>query len=93
MLCSELVQGYMQFQAEVVNKFHVKLLTKGIMVFFSDSQAKLFDVVHHKYLIGLIGYCDDDTNMALIYEYMANGDLAKHLSGIVHDQLICIRFL
>ncbi|KAK2366500.1 putative LRR receptor serine/threonine-protein kinase [Trifolium repens] len=57
MLSSELVQGYMQFQAE----------------------AKLFDVVHHKYLIGLIGYCDDDTNMALIYEYMANGDLAKHL--------------
>ncbi|WJX71034.1 hypothetical protein P8452_55072 [Trifolium repens] len=51
MLCSELVQGYMQFQAE----------------------AKLFDVVHHKYLIGLIGYCDDDTNMALVYEYMANG--------------------
>jgi hypothetical protein len=63
------------------------------MVFFSDSQAKLFDVVHHKYLIGLIGYCDDDTNMALIYEYMANGDLAKHLLGIVHDELICIRFL
>jgi hypothetical protein len=63
------------------------MLTKGIMVFFSDSQAKLFAVVHHKYLTGLIGYCDDGTNMALIYEYMANGDLAKHLSGIVHDQV------
>jgi hypothetical protein len=56
-----------------------------MMVFLSDSQAKLFAVVHHKYLTGLIGYCDDGTNMALIYEYMSNGDLAKHLSGIVYD--------
>jgi len=62
------------------------------MVFLSDSQAKLFAVVHHKYLTGLIGYCDDGTNMALIYEYMTNGDLAKHLSGIVHDCATCYNF-
>jgi len=49
----------------------------------SDFQAKLLAVVHHKFLTALIGYCDDGENMALIYEYMANGDLAKHLSGIV----------
>lgn len=63
------------------------MLTEGIMVFLFDSQAKLFAIVRHKYLTGLIGYCDDGTNMALIYEYMANGDLSKHLSGIFYDHV------
>ncbi|KAK7261755.1 hypothetical protein RIF29_28074 [Crotalaria pallida] len=45
-----------------------------------QAEAKLLVIVHHKCLTSLIGYCDDGTNMALIYEYMSNGDLAKHLS-------------
>ncbi|WJX20287.1 hypothetical protein P8452_09859 [Trifolium repens] len=57
-----------------------------------QAEAKLFAVVHHKYLTGLIGYCDD-TNMALIYEYMANGDLAKHLSDKSEHILILIQRL
>ncbi|XP_016170514.1 putative leucine-rich repeat receptor-like protein kinase At2g19210 isoform X1 [Arachis ipaensis] len=45
-----------------------------------QAEAKLLAVAHHKCLTPLIGYCDDGTNMALIYEYMPNGDLAYHLS-------------
>lgn len=45
-------------------------------------QAKLLMRVHHKNLVRLIGYCDDGTNMALIYEYMPNGNLRQRLSGI-----------
>ncbi|KAF7843443.1 putative LRR receptor-like serine/threonine-protein kinase [Senna tora] len=59
----------------------VKMLsssTQGYLQF----QAKLLARVHHKCLTALIGFCDDGTNIALIYEYMANGDLAKHLSGL-----------
>lgn len=52
-----------------------------LCMLFSDLQAKFLAKVHHKCLTALIGYCDDGTNMALIYEYMANSDLAKHLSG------------
>ncbi|MED6135393.1 hypothetical protein PIB30_045975 [Stylosanthes scabra] len=45
-----------------------------------QAEAKLLAIAHHKCLTPLIGYCDDGTNMALIYEYMPNGDLAHHLS-------------
>jgi len=31
--------------------------------------------------VGLVGYCDDGDNFALIYEYMANGDLKENMSG------------
>ncbi|XP_028779003.1 probable LRR receptor-like serine/threonine-protein kinase At1g05700 [Neltuma alba] len=58
----------------------VKMLSpsgQGYLQF--QAEAKLAKV-HHKHLTSLIGYCDDGTNVALIYEYMANGDLAKHLS-------------
>ena len=44
-------------------------------------QVKLLVKVHHKNLTSLIGYCNEGTNKALIYEYMANGNLQEHLSG------------
>ncbi|PKI42321.1 hypothetical protein CRG98_037292 [Punica granatum] len=37
-------------------------------------------IVHHRNLVSLVGYCDDAENMALIYEFMENGDLRHHLS-------------
>ncbi|XP_025675447.1 receptor-like protein kinase At3g21340 [Arachis hypogaea] len=37
--------------------------------------------VHHRNLTSLIGYCNEETNIGLIYEYMKNGDLDEHLSG------------
>ncbi|KAK2378923.1 LRR receptor serine/threonine-protein kinase IOS1 [Trifolium repens] len=70
--------GWIDHDTEVAVKMLSSESVQGYMQF--QAEAKLFAVVHHKYLTGLIGYCDDGTNMALIYEYMANGDLAKHLS-------------
>ncbi|XP_023638486.1 putative receptor-like protein kinase At3g46340 isoform X5 [Capsella rubella] len=37
--------------------------------------------VHHINLVNLVGYCDEKDHLALIYEYMPNGDLKDHLSG------------
>ena len=45
-------------------------------------QAQLLMIVHHRNLVSLIGYCDEGENKALMYEYMANGNLHQHLSGI-----------
>lgn len=45
-------------------------------------QAELLMTVHHKNLVSFIGYCDEGDKMALIYEYLANGNLKENLSGI-----------
>ncbi|RDX62675.1 putative leucine-rich repeat receptor-like protein kinase, partial [Mucuna pruriens] len=46
-----------------------------------QTEVKLLMRVHHKNLTSLIGYCNEETNKGLIYEYMANGNLQEHLSG------------
>ncbi|RVW51964.1 putative leucine-rich repeat receptor-like protein kinase [Vitis vinifera] len=47
----------------------------------SEQQAQLLARVHHRNLASLVGYCDEGSNMGLIYEYMANGNLEELLSG------------
>lgn len=37
--------------------------------------------VHHRNLTSLVGHCDEDNQTALIYEFMANGNLQEYLSG------------
>ncbi|KAL5176353.1 putative LRR receptor-like serine/threonine-protein kinase [Glycine soja] len=57
----------------------VKMLspsTQGFQQF--QTEAKILTRVHHTCLTPLIGYCNEAT--ALIYKYMAYGDLANHLS-------------
>ncbi|PON84290.1 Mitogen-activated protein kinase kinase kinase [Trema orientale] len=45
------------------------------------AELKLLLRVHHKNLTTLVGYCNDESNIGLIYEYMAMGNLRSHLSG------------
>jgi len=37
--------------------------------------------VHHVNLTALIGYFHEGDQMGLIYEFMANGNMADHLAG------------
>ncbi|KAJ6389637.1 hypothetical protein OIU77_027875 [Salix suchowensis] len=41
---------------------------------FSDD-AKLLTRMHHRNLVTCFGYCDEDSNRALIFEHMINGNL------------------
>ncbi|KAK9281481.1 hypothetical protein L1049_004384 [Liquidambar formosana] len=45
-----------------------------------QSEAQLLVRVHHTNLVSFIGYCNKGTHMAIVYEYMANGNLRHHLS-------------
>ncbi|CDY22874.1 BnaA06g02030D [Brassica napus] len=45
------------------------------------AEVEFLSRVHHRNLVGLVGYCDDGDNLALIYQYMANGDLKENMSG------------
>ncbi|XP_010510553.1 PREDICTED: probable leucine-rich repeat receptor-like protein kinase At2g28990 isoform X2 [Camelina sativa] len=44
------------------------------------AEVELLMRVHHINLVSLVGYCDEGDHLALIYEYMPNGDLKQHLS-------------
>nr|POE74462.1 putative leucine-rich repeat receptor-like serine/threonine-protein kinase [Quercus suber] len=46
------------------------------------TEAQLLMRVHHRNLTSFVGYCNESTNFGIIYEYMAYGNLAEHLSGL-----------
>eukprot|EP00268_Persea_americana_P009798 TRINITY_DN13926_c0_g2_i4.p1 TRINITY_DN13926_c0_g2~~TRINITY_DN13926_c0_g2_i4.p1 ORF type:complete len:156 (-),score=16.73 TRINITY_DN13926_c0_g2_i4:20-487(-) len=58
----------------------VSPLKFDIWLGLSVLQVQLLTRVHHRNLVSFIGYCQEDGNMALIYEYMAQGHLGRHLS-------------
>ncbi|KAF3524608.1 hypothetical protein F2Q69_00047386 [Brassica cretica] len=62
----------------------VKMLSHSSAQGYKEFKAEveLLLRVHHRHLVGIVGYCDDGDNLALIYEYMANGDLRENMSGI-----------
>ncbi|XP_050231690.1 probable LRR receptor-like serine/threonine-protein kinase At1g05700 [Mercurialis annua] len=52
--------------------------TNGSVQF--QTEANLLNRVHHRNLASFVGYCYEDTNIGIIYEYMAFGNLGKYLS-------------
>jgi serine/threonine protein kinase len=46
------------------------------------TEIELLSRVHHKNLVGLVGFCFEQGEQMLVYEYMPNGTLRECLSGI-----------
>ncbi|WZY89966.1 hypothetical protein YC2023_046701 [Brassica napus] len=67
----------------VTQQVAVKLLSQSSSQGYKHFKAEveLLMRVHHINLVSLVGYCDEGDHLALIYEYMPNGDLKQHLSG------------
>ncbi|XP_024969864.1 putative leucine-rich repeat receptor-like protein kinase At2g19210 [Cynara cardunculus var. scolymus] len=59
----------------------VKMLSESSLQGDKEFQAEAYLLlsVHHKNLTSLVGYCNEGNHKAIIYEYMANGNLEKHL--------------
>ncbi|KAG7534851.1 Protein kinase domain [Arabidopsis thaliana x Arabidopsis arenosa] len=56
-----------------------QLSTQGYKQF--KAEVDLLLRVHHTNLVSLVGYCYEGNHLALIYEFLPNGDLKQHLSG------------
>ena len=45
------------------------------------TEIELLSRVHHKNLVGLVGFCFELGEQMLVYEYMPNGTLRESLAG------------
>lgn len=45
------------------------------------TEIELLSRVHHKNLVGLVGFCFEQGEQMLVYEFMARGTLRESLSG------------
>ncbi|EOA23308.1 hypothetical protein CARUB_v10019082mg [Capsella rubella] len=71
--------GYLKKSDQVAVKVLSQSSSQGYKHF--KAEVELLLRVHHINLVNLVGYCDEKDHLALIYEYMPNGDLKDHLSG------------
>uniref|UniRef100_A0A0A8Y7W3 Protein kinase domain-containing protein n=1 Tax=Arundo donax TaxID=35708 RepID=A0A0A8Y7W3_ARUDO len=71
--------GHLEDGTEVAVKMRSESSSHGLDEFLAEVQS--LTKVHHRHLVSLVGYCWEQDHLALVYEYMSQGNLYDHLRG------------
>jgi flagellar basal body-associated protein FliL len=71
--------GFLEDGVQVAVKLRSHSSNQGVKEFIAEAQ--ILTRIHHKNLVNMIGYCKDAEYMALVYEYMPEGNLREHIAG------------
>ncbi|KAE8801233.1 Serine/threonine-protein kinase-like protein ACR4 [Hordeum vulgare] len=52
----------------------------------------LSSIHHHRNLVNLLGYCQDNGMQMLVYQYVPNGSISTHLHGNGHSPTVRLEF-
>lgn len=72
-------KGVLRDNTEVAVKRGTSKSSQGLAEF--RTEIEMLSQFRHRHLVSLIGYCDEQNEMIIIYEYMEKGSLKDHLYG------------
>lgn len=75
---SRVFRGYLPNGREVA----VKILkqTEGVLEDFA-AEIDIITTLNHRNVISLLGYCYENNNLLLVYNYLSRGSLEENLHG------------
>ncbi|KAG9452684.1 hypothetical protein H6P81_005588 [Aristolochia fimbriata] len=72
-------KGVMRDGTKVAVKRSMPGSNQGLREF--QAEIIILSQIQHKHLVSLVGYCEEESEMILVYEFVEKGPLKKHLYG------------
>ncbi|CAN6814783.1 unnamed protein product [Brassica oleracea] len=78
-------KGVLRDKTEIAVKRAAPKSRQGLAEF--KTEIEMLSQFRHRHLVSLIGYCDENSEMIIVYEYMEKGTLKDHLYDSENQRL------